>query len=514
MRLVLGIFFACLLAVAAVDARADDYTVNIDGTTYNVAVTGGLVYSNTNVHNITSSAYGATGDSVTNDLAAIQAAIDAAEVSGGAVYIPPGNYLLSGSGVALLTMNRAVKIFGDGYWSRLYVASDVPDTTDVLLINPTSGEGEYVILEDFGIWPTTGEPARHGVHLKSDDDIAHVIKRFYMNRVYVRYLGGRAVYMTNPAGIYTGTAFTSEIANSVLCNGVYADGVGDSFRLIGNTIPSMTEVWGVEVAAISGASSVSLVGNNITAKAGAVKVTQCDLFSLSDNNLEMDGAISSTDSALVYIEGNSSRDVRMAYIVGNTMNSGSTVRADCIKLDYVHRAVIDGNSGGINSGRSKFLTTSANTERASVGENRFNGVLGDPWDAYTSYLSVNAATNLVWRDRDLTEGSVTAKTADYVITAAESGDTFVTEGTTGDVFFTLPTAVAGLNYTFIAATNVDTLSVRANTGDTVTIGASDSALQGRVYTITKGNAIRLVATNATRWVAVNVVHPVTEWVVD
>src|SRR6185437_7942329 len=45
--------------------------------------------------NVRSSLYGATGDGTTDDTAAVQAAINAAGPTGGTVYFPPGDYLIS-----------------------------------------------------------------------------------------------------------------------------------------------------------------------------------------------------------------------------------------------------------------------------------------------------------------------------------------------------------------------------------------------------------------------------------
>lgn len=54
--------------------------------------------------------YGATGDGTTDDTTALQAAIDAAEENG-TVYLPPGRYVITGSG---LVANKSINIVGAG----------------------------------------------------------------------------------------------------------------------------------------------------------------------------------------------------------------------------------------------------------------------------------------------------------------------------------------------------------------------------------------------------------------
>ena len=106
-------------------------------------------------------------------------------------------------------------------------------------------------------------------------------------------------------------------------------------------------------------------------------------------------------------------------------------------------------------------------------------------------------------------GAITGKMAivDYVttsaartLTAAESGTVFmVTESGDDPVTFNLPTAAAGLTYTFIDldATAAADLKIKAATGDTINGGTA-----AKIYECT-GDAVKqsvtLVAVNATKW---------------
>ncbi|MEK7152444.1 MAG: glycosyl hydrolase family 28-related protein [Patescibacteria group bacterium] len=60
--------------------------------------------------------YGAKGDGVTDDTAAIQSAIDAA-VNGGTVFLPRGVYMVTG----LVIRNKGTNILGDGRWATRLV---------------------------------------------------------------------------------------------------------------------------------------------------------------------------------------------------------------------------------------------------------------------------------------------------------------------------------------------------------------------------------------------------------
>jgi len=94
--------------------------------------------------------------------------------------------------------------------------------------------------------------------------------------------------------------------------------------------------------------------------------------------------------------------------------------------------------------------------------------------------------------------------APNVLTADESGKVFSNEGSAAKNYHTLPTARAGLTFTFIVQ-DVDGVRVVADSGDTIRIAASESAAAGYIECATIGNAVTLVAVNATEWIATSYV---------
>ena len=112
--------------------------------------------------NVTS--YGATGDGLTNDSAAVQAAIDAASVEGGIVFLPPGAYVAYGleveaSNVALVGAGKGVTRLlntanGEGIW--------VHGTSGAHLLN--------VAIRDLSVISDLGDGNQRCVFLDYADD--------------------------------------------------------------------------------------------------------------------------------------------------------------------------------------------------------------------------------------------------------------------------------------------------------------------------------------------------------
>lgn len=125
--------------------------------------------------------YGAKGDGSTDDQPAIQAAIDAATVAGGTVYIPAGTYKLE-DGLVIQRPNISVRywtdvyIQGDGAGATILECNDVPADTDGILVK--------VGTNRFGIDGLTVQNAtRNGIYINDGTDPNAFCSRFYINNV-------------------------------------------------------------------------------------------------------------------------------------------------------------------------------------------------------------------------------------------------------------------------------------------------------------------------------------------
>lgn len=167
--------------------------------------------------------YGAVADGSTDDYAAIQAAITAAQdAGGGTVYIPAGTYKVTSS--LTLDANAMSRPYFDVYIQGAGVGATILDFTG------TTGteDGMRVIGWGgrFGISDLTVQNAvRHGIYINATSDTSSWCHRFYINNVHCDKNGG--------SGFYFGQSYMAEFEGLESTNntgyGFYLGGFHTSF---------------------------------------------------------------------------------------------------------------------------------------------------------------------------------------------------------------------------------------------------------------------------------------------
>lgn len=109
--------------------------------------------------------YGAVGDGVTDDTAAIQAAVDALPTNGGEVYIPAGTYKTTSP----ITLKRGTTLRGSSRWGSIIY--NYGDDDAIYALSGTVRNARQITVADLKIADgVVGRTGGAGIHLDSDPD--------------------------------------------------------------------------------------------------------------------------------------------------------------------------------------------------------------------------------------------------------------------------------------------------------------------------------------------------------
>lgn len=381
---------------------------------------------------------------------AIQNAIYAAP-SGGTVLLPAGNYscpFVSGS--QLINITKSITIRGTNIGAGAGVGAVIqPDgtcnaSTDVIAINPTAAI-EGLVLADFEIMPTAGNPCRYGINFNTP---TFGVSKVTIERVRVGTTGSTtgnyALQNTNTSNATP--LFLATIMDSVFYGGVNLDNVGDSILFIRNNVtgPRDLRINSVTGHVDGGAHGIQIIANNLT-PTGGTNIVNAPQGVFAYNDIEQPVATTNANNCMVCVLGVNTNHILGFQIVGNYLGATTGNVADTIRVDFADGTIIrDGVNVRGSTGATYRIT--ANATDTQILNNR-----QIPFgEAITTFLSDSGTrTQVDWMDSTVGQRLITpfvvTSTANAQIFAAIGGQARV-QGSTGVIGFTSSSsAVAGID---------------------------------------------------------------------
>jgi len=418
------------------------------------------------VVNVKDATYGATGDGVTDDTAAIIAAIAAmtdAGVGTGAVYFPPGTYMFSN-----FTIPPNITLYGDSYGNCILkrivgsVGTAIEDTGNAAKINihdlQIHANSCVGVLLKLGynatVWGTAGKLTN--LWLREAPD-------------YALQVNGNVGFIDTVALSGTGTNKSKGNLNGVanlitrLTHvGASAD-YGIEIESV-NTTLTHTHCEGIYTTAAINANddNINLIATNVIIPAGETLPSAINIpagqYGCTINGLLVLGEAGSTTTALI---------TDNAYSTGRTLLGQVGPSA---LYHYIDNYVSSRNPYVFNSGPSGAPTTGEYWKGDM-------GLLQETDEGEPSlFRCVTEGTPGTWLPVGVVPGAID-KTADYpIVVATDNGKRFSNKGAGATITFSLPAATVGQTYHFI---RLATQSLRADPQVTETVrgGAAGKYMQ-------------------------------------
>ena len=236
--------------------------------------------------------FGAVGDQVTDDTAAIQNALNTVPASA-TLFFPEGYYSVLGSGASALTRNAPLNIVGAGYGSTgIFFPGSVPSSRDMLTFTATGGTYQGIHIHDigflsFGLGGNTlvvdgsggNSPATNFIYQVHLHDVLIGAPSSGKDSIRLRSVAYSTIERCNLGSIFSfETGDTLVIRENIL---------GDTARNC------------VDVVFVSGAGGFQCIGNVIAGTAAHVRVRNGNGPIIAFNEFETPAGQSNTNGFLV-----------------------------------------------------------------------------------------------------------------------------------------------------------------------------------------------------------------------
>lgn len=284
--------------------------------------------------------WGAKCDSVTDDTAAIQAALTAVPEQGTLIFPSGTGCIVSGSGATIFTRTTAITLNLNG----ATIVATAGASTDIFLFQPTDNachrpwhvtNGIIVIISG----------GRHVLHISTQGSNTKCIAEFLVDRIQDTPSGnaaGYSIYVDNPVTNTNGGTFNSYFEKNVFTNGIVLSNAGDSFRIRDNILTGTK--YGIYLNIAVGGGGILISGNNITAAAQLVVDNAQGVLAIDNNEFEQSVTNTTPNNAVIDIIGGTSTIQFLKFTGNSVLVLASTGDPTPLRVFNTAYAVIETNS--------------------------------------------------------------------------------------------------------------------------------------------------------------------------
>lgn len=290
--------------------------------------------------------FGATGDGVTDDTSAFQAALDYADTNGLATFVAKGSYLVTG----LTAAARQVILGEDVNRTKIILSSGVADTVDAIRVVAGSSESNarFGKIAGLQVQSQSASNGRHGIAFDSSVQDSYIgnytIERCWLYGSYSSTTTGQAIGHVKDT---TGTPVTYPLSQlrvigCLLYGGCYLDTVADSIWWQHNH--SGGPNVGIRISTTTGAAGTVIRDSTFVNYGGGIWATKLLSASVENNYFEQQLAWAggSGNNALIDLDCAASGDVESMRIDGNQF-SLTTAAGTCIRIKRARGTIVKTN---------------------------------------------------------------------------------------------------------------------------------------------------------------------------